>query len=504
VKESSVSTRSRKSVPGKPRPDFPLSIHKGTGYWCKKVRGRVYYFGKVADDPKGKDALELWLDQKDDLLAGREPRAKLADALNVEALCFKFLEHKEQLRDSGELNPRTYAGYYAACKTLAAVIGRRRLVTDVSPDDFRKLRAHFSKTRGVVALRNSMQAIRSIFKFAFDEGLIVAPVRYGQAFAKPKLDAVRAARNAHRLEHGDRMFEAAEIRMMLDGATMTNDKGATVNIAGAAQPLRAMILIAANCAFGQTDLSSLPTRAVDLEKGWIDFPRPKTAVARKCPLWPETIAAIRDWLPQRPKAKDPADSGLLFLTVRGARWVKSSQKGSPKDAVLQEFGKLMRRLGLKRSRVAFYALRHGFETIAGETADQVAVDAIMGHVPQGMAGAYRERIGDDRLRRVAEHVRGWLFSKPTGTPNGKTDDPSTSRTESDSCAPCDPHEPERERIREIDDFGGIKEGRTVLQRIASGDGHRVEGAHGSEESMSILGDHPRLRIVGYDKTRVGG
>lgn len=33
----------------KPRPDFPLSIHKGTGYWCKKVKGRVYYFGKVAD-----------------------------------------------------------------------------------------------------------------------------------------------------------------------------------------------------------------------------------------------------------------------------------------------------------------------------------------------------------------------------------------------------------------------------------------------------------------------
>ncbi len=27
----------------------PLSTHKGTGHWCKKVRGRVHYFGKVAD-----------------------------------------------------------------------------------------------------------------------------------------------------------------------------------------------------------------------------------------------------------------------------------------------------------------------------------------------------------------------------------------------------------------------------------------------------------------------
>ena len=35
----------------------------------------------------------------------------------------------------------------------------------------------------------------------------------------------------------------------------------------------------------------------------------------------------------------------------------------------------------------------------------------MGHVATGMAAAYRERIGDDRLRHVVEHVRVWLFGK---------------------------------------------------------------------------------------------
>jgi len=48
--------------PSKPRPDFPLNIHNKTGYWCKKVRGRVDYFGKVADGPKGVAALEQWLE----------------------------------------------------------------------------------------------------------------------------------------------------------------------------------------------------------------------------------------------------------------------------------------------------------------------------------------------------------------------------------------------------------------------------------------------------------
>lgn len=113
----------------------------------------------------------------------------------------------------------------------------------------------------------------------------------------------------------------------------------------------------------------------------------------------------------RPRAKDPADAGLLFLTCRGARWVTMNAKGAPKDAIGQEFNKVLCRLGLKRPRLSYYALRHGFETVAGATADQVAVDSIMGHVPQGMAGAYRERVDDDRLRRVTDHVRSWLFGE---------------------------------------------------------------------------------------------
>jgi hypothetical protein len=35
----------------------------------------------------------------------------------------------------------------------------------------------------------------------------------------------------------------------------------------------------------------------------------------------------------------------------------------------------------------------------------------MGHVPAAndMAAVYRQRVNDDRLRRVTEHVRTWLF-----------------------------------------------------------------------------------------------
>src|SRR6185437_4883774 len=79
-----------------------------------------------------------------------------------------------------------------------------------------------------------------------------------------------------------------------------------------------MILLAVNCGFGNNDCGTLPMSSVDLETGWVDFPRPKTAIHRRCWLWPETIAAIK----ARPKPKDREHSGLVFLTRRGASWSK--------------------------------------------------------------------------------------------------------------------------------------------------------------------------------------
>jgi hypothetical protein len=199
--DSTASPLPRKAGPKLPRKDFPLRIHKGTGYWCKKIGGRVHYFGKVADDPKGVAAEEEWARVKDDLYTGREPRTVDLDALTVEQLAFRFLAEKESKRDNGELNPRTYQGQFATCQTVVEVFDKNRCrpVANLVPDDFRKLRAILAKTRKAVALGNEIMRVRSIFKFALDEGLILSPMRFGQAFGKPKKETIDAAREAHRL-----------------------------------------------------------------------------------------------------------------------------------------------------------------------------------------------------------------------------------------------------------------------------------------------------------------
>ena len=372
----------------KPYKDFPLRLH-ATGQWIKKIRQRTVYFGTDADA-----ALKKYLEQRDDLQAGRTPRVQ-GEGLTVRDLANRFLTQKKSMVDSGELSPRTFADYHATCERLCESFGKTRLVSDLAADDFERLRAAYSKTRGLVSVANMVRNVRITFKFGYDAGLIQQPIRFGPGFKTPTKGKLRKERQAKPL----RMFEAAELRRLIDTAE---------------QPMKAMILLAANTGFGQSDLANLPKSAINLESGWVDYPRPKTAIERRCPLWPDTVKAVREAITKRPAAKDAADAGLVFITKYGSRWVRIGPK-APVDSVGLEFGKLLRQLKLEREGRGFYAIRHSFATVAGESRDQVAVNAVMGHsggAADDIPGRYRERISDERLVAVVEHVRQWLFTKP--------------------------------------------------------------------------------------------
>jgi integrase len=285
------------------------------------------------------------------------------------------------------------------------VFGGHRSVEDLAPEDFEALRTNIAKTYGKLSRKVEIKRVRTIFRYAYEAHLIDTPVRFGPGFVGPSRRELRCERQ----QNGQRMFEAVEIRTMLAAATV---------------PMKAMILLGVNCGFGNTDVANLTVQNLDLQGGWCNYPRPKTGISRRCPLWPETVNAIKAGLEVRPKARDKADEDLVFITPAGERWVRvwTREEATGPDGDLENLGRVSRvdrvtkamtqllcKLGLARRGHTFYALRHTFETIAGESRDQVAVDAIMGHSREDMASVYRERIGDDRLRAVAEHVRQWLF-----------------------------------------------------------------------------------------------
>ena len=89
-------------------------------------------------------------------------------------------------------------------------------------------------------------------------------------------------------------------------------------------------------------------------------------------------------------------------------WI-SEESGRPnrQDGIAKEFTKLARALRIPVPG-GFYVLRHTHRTIADEVLDSAAAGLIMGHVDDGIAAVYRDRIDDARLRRVTEHVRKWL------------------------------------------------------------------------------------------------
>jgi integrase len=402
------SRKDKSARPKKPRPDFPLFPH-ATRRWAKKVKGRLYYFGPW-DDPEG--ALKKYLDQKDDLFAGRKPRPK-ADGFTIRELCNRFLTAKIRLRDNGELKSRTFTDYEGATNWIIEFFGRERLVEDVRADDFEQFRARLARGKkgkgwGPKTLDGVMNRIMIVFKYASDNQYISRPVCFGQGFRRPSQKMLRRARHAR----GPRMFEAAEILEMLNGTLVPGDRGPKLARAGV--QLRAMILLGINCGFGNHDCGSLPLSALDLGRGWVNFPRPKTEVQRRCPLWPETVQALKEALTKRPAPKDEAASNLVFITKYGESWAKDVAD-SP---ITKETRKLLDALSINGHR-NFYALRHTFETIGGETDRQTAVDFMMGHAPHAndMSAIYRERIGDDRLRAVTDHVRAWLFGS-TASANG--------------------------------------------------------------------------------------
>jgi hypothetical protein len=65
------------------------------------------------------------------------------------------------------------------------------------------------------------------------------------------------------------MFEAKELRNIIEAGS---------------QQLKAMILLGVNCGFGNTDVSSLPKTAIDLNGGWTELRQNKNGSRTSMPV----------------------------------------------------------------------------------------------------------------------------------------------------------------------------------------------------------------------------
>ncbi len=422
---SNPKKRPRKAAsdrPGKPYPDFPLTPHP-SGAWQKKILGRIHYFARWGRIVNGKmtrvegdgwkEALELYKAQADDLHAGRTPRVnRTGDGLKLSELCNRFLTAKLRRMERGKITARTYTECRGTTDLLIAQFGKDRLVDDIVAEDFEVLLATMAKRWGPVRLGNAITNVKSVFNYGYKNGHVEhdPAKRYGTEFVKPDKRELRK----HRAKNGERMLEATELRRILDALegkeveTGRTDKetGKPETVILKANPaLRAMILLGVNCGFGNHDCAMLPLTALDLDGGWVNFPRPKTEIRRRCPLWAETVTALRAVIAGHPEPEDESAAKLVFITTRGRPWL-SRGIANPVSVAARD---AMKAVGIHRDGIGFYTLRHVFRTIGDAALDLVAIRRIMGHTVGGMDEVYTERIDDARLIAVTDHVRKWLF-----------------------------------------------------------------------------------------------
>lgn len=372
------------------RKDFPLYRHV-KGLWAKKLRGRFYYFGRVEDDPDGQKALDLWLEQRDDILAGRKPRQS-GGRLSVEDACNHYLDHLEAEAELGNIGLRWYEDVRRSLAVFLEAVGRHWSVEGMRPDDFAEATKRFHRTRkgkaSPVTVQTHIVRVRGLFNWLLKEGLITRVPAFGSRFDAPKLEVIER----HKDSRPVRYFSRRQVRTLL---RVTKDD----------PRMKAAILLAINVGCQNADVETLKRRHLDLKDGWYFQPRNKRAKKRRARLWPRTVAALRKVLSGRHVEPET----LVFANADGTPWHGRNQ-------LAKEFKRFKEAAGITSAGAGFQWLRHSFITEASQGGDLLAVQLACGHAARSVTQNYIHRVYDPRLEALASLVDAWLV----GTKGTKT------------------------------------------------------------------------------------
>lgn len=138
--------KSRKN-PEKPYLEFPLTAHQN-GQWCKKIKGKIWFFGVWENS---EDALRKYLDEVDEIQAGRDSRKTVvvglsSSELTAYDLCNLYLERQQRRADSGEVTRRNFSDNLKACTRFIGHFGKFTRAASLRAADFSAYNAAFPDT----------------------------------------------------------------------------------------------------------------------------------------------------------------------------------------------------------------------------------------------------------------------------------------------------------------------------------------------------------------------
>jgi len=348
---------------------FPLTLHP-TGQYCKKIKGKLYYFGTDKQQ-----ALQRYIEQAAYLHSGKISKHNSVNSdLSLKSLCNLYLDYQESRSAIGEIKPRQVYDQTCLLRDFVRFISPNRPVFNITTIDLQNYRKKLIKIgKALNSINNHISAIKAMYHWAMDDEVIdTAP-------------NLRAIKKIFPQKVEKPIFTVTQLNKLLDSADTQ---------------MKAMIWLGLNCGFGCTDCAELKWKNVDLKNGRVDFPRGKTGINRNLPLWPETVGILQ----QVRKSGE-----LIFYTSRGNPWVRTiktvSNNGRIRytndNVVSKNFSKLLKKAGIKVPKgVGFYTLRRTAATLAARSGDPFAVQRLLGHADLKMATTYVQDISEQTDRVI--------------------------------------------------------------------------------------------------------
>ena len=361
----------------------------GNGQLAKKIKGRVYYFGKDETE-----ARKLWMVHKESLVSGRGWKNTTLSTGTLREAVNAFLAYKQKQVKKREITQITFNNLVRNWKHHIATIGVNVDVSSLDPNDFSKLRDSWSKWK-LVTIRSRTLEVIEFVKFCIDEKYIVGkPVIeiVGREFAVPTAKAI--SRENGEMPKRKILFSASEIKSLL---SVCNPQ------------YKLAVLLGINCGFKFSDTESLKLEDVKLSKdrNYIQNLRPKNQQPRIAPLWDETMDAYQEYLNVRPSPVSEKASAFVLITHSG----ESVYRPHGSNSAARYFKRKMESLGLFKPGRGVSHLRHTHRTVADECLDLKAARTIMGHAG-GIDEVYANPndMNFSRLVAVTDTVHDWLYA----------------------------------------------------------------------------------------------
>ena len=370
-----------KTLKRKRRSDkFPLTLYP-TGQYCKKINGKICYFGS-----NKKEALQKYLDKATRLHGCQEDLKKELkdDSMTLKQLCDMYLKYQFSKVQANGLTAGHHNEQIGSLNNLMTFMGQNIDINNISTLDLQNYKRRIQKSHvSVCRLNLHISIMKALFHWA----------RRNDVLANiANIDAVSRGKIVHQERF---IFASVQISKLLSYADVK---------------MKAMIWLGLNCGFGCTDCSELKWNDLDLINARVKLARKKTGISRDLPLWPETVESLE---------KIPKTGKLVFYTSRGNPYIQTLSKpdgnGNGKyttlNTITTKSSRLIKKSGLDVPKgTGFYALRRTAATIAARSGGPFAVQRPLGHADLQMATRYVQNVSE-QTDRVIENGRKYVVQE---------------------------------------------------------------------------------------------